>query len=213
MARPRRDRTPAVPEPERLPWERRKGEAATSFHNFAMYRDLGPHRSLSKAATALGKSIETLKTQSAKYGWVERAEAYDDDVDRRIRAERETERLRLERTHFGAGAALLGVALRRLNGAEAGVGPNGPVEAVERLDPNTLDAGDVARVMETAVRVQRISSGLPTDLVKGAVLPSMTEVVRMASDLVEIAVKFIPDDRQPRFYSELQAYIDSGRRL
>lgn len=208
----RRRNVPAVPEPERLPWERRKGESAAAFHNFAVYRDLGPHRSLTKAAAANGKSVETLKDQSAKYSWVERAEAYDDDVDRRLREERETERIRLERTHFGAGAAILGVALRRINGAPAAVAADGtPIEPVERLDPNSLDAGDVARLMETGVRVQRISSGLPTDLIKGATAISATDAVRMASDLIEIAARYVPDDRQPRFYAELQAYLDSGR--
>lgn len=203
-----------MPEPERLPWERQKGETAAAFHNFALYRDLGPHRSLSKAALDSTRSVKTLKDQSAKYGWVERAEAYDDHVDARLREERETERIRLERTHFGAGAAILGVALRRLNGAPAGMSQNGePIEPVERLDPNTLDAGDVARLLETGVRVQRISSGLPTDLVKGATAVAASDVVRMANDLIEIASRFIDEERQARYYSELQAYLDSGRRV
>lgn len=210
----RRRNVPAVPEPERLLWERRKGEPAVAFRYFALYRDLGPHRSLAKVALDVKVSLDRLKELSARHGWVDRAEAYDDHIDAQLREARETERVRLERTHFGAGAALLGVALRRLNGVAAAVGPGGePIEPVTRLDPNSLDAGDVARLMEVGVRVQRISSGLPTDLIKGSTAVAASEVLHMANDLIEIAARFIPEERQARFYAELQSYIDSGRRV
>lgn len=205
---------PAVPEPERLPWERMKGESAAAFHNFAIYRDLGPHRSLTKAALDRKLSVVTLKQQSAKYDWVARAEAYDDHVDSQLREARETERIRLERAQLGLGSTLVSLALRRINGAPAGRDGNGArVAEIERLDPNEMDAGDVIRAAEVGVRIQRIASGLPTDLIRGQIAVSTAEAQRVVGDVIEILTRFIPEDREARAFSELQAYIESGRRL
>jgi hypothetical protein len=204
---------PARVEAERLPWERQPKEPVRAFHSFAMYRDLGPHRSLSKAAQATGKSLDGLKQLSTKYGWVERAEAYDDDYDRRRREELETERMRLDRTHMGLGAQFIGLALTRLAGRPASVGPNGPVEPVAALNPNDMDAGDVIRAGVEGMRMQRVAAGMPTDLVRGVTQVAASDVVRMASDLVTMAAKFVPEERQARFYAELEAYLESGRML
>lgn len=205
---------PAVPEPERLPWERQPKEPVSTFSAFALYRDLGPQRSLSKVAASMKRNLSALKEASVKWQWVERADAYSDYVDARMREERENERARLERTDAGIAAALKGIVLRRVNGSPAAVDQAGnPVEPVERIDPNTLDAGDLARLSDVAVRIGRISAGLPTDFVRGALNVTAHDASRVAGDIIEIAQKFIPEDRQPRFFSELQAYIDSGRRL
>lgn len=210
----RRRNVPAVPEPERLPWERQKGETAAAFHNFALYRDLGPHRSISKVALDRKVNADNLKKQSAKWGWVSRAEAYDDHVDATLREARDTERVRLERAQLGLGSAIVGLALRRINGAAAAMSADGePIEAVARLDPNEMDAGDVIRAAEVGVRIQRIASGLPTDLIRGSVTVSTVEAQRVVGDVIEILTRFIPPDRESRAYSELQAYIESGRRL
>jgi hypothetical protein len=216
VARPRGENggPPARRTPEPLPWEKQKGETRVSFSAFAIYRDLGPHRSLSKTAAAVGKSLAAMKGHSTKYGWVERADAYDDFVDRRLREERETERIRLERAQLGLGSTMVGLALRRLNGAPPGVNSRGEVvEEVVALDPNTLDAGDVVRLATDGVRIQRLAAGLATDLIRGTTAISAPDVVKLARDLVEILSRFIPEDRQARAFSELEAYIESGQRL
>lgn len=75
------------------PWERRNGESARAYVAFCAYRDLGPSRSLS-AAYGQHKGIEKAAVTvpgawtrwSVKFRWVERAEAWDADVEKKQQA-------------------------------------------------------------------------------------------------------------------------------
>lgn len=49
---------------------------------FTTYRDLGPDRSLTRTAEALGRNRQTIADWSRHYGWVARAIAYDAEQDR-----------------------------------------------------------------------------------------------------------------------------------
>lgn len=211
MARARRgELEPRKPDP--LPWERQRGEPMRAFGYFAMYRDLGPHRSIAKVAEATRIGQRTLEAHSSKWRWVERADAYWDWWERRERERREGDRAALNRQHLGIGAALAGPALTRLQGRAAAMGPNGePIEPVPPLDPRELDASDVARLVKVGVEIQRVAAGLNTSMVSvGNVTGS--EVVQLARDLVEMAARHIPEERLTRFMAEVEAYFEAGRR-
>lgn len=65
-------------------WERQDYENARNYQIFAVYRDMGITRSLSKVAKALQKPpryLGQLTNLSAQYKWVERVEAYDAYLD------------------------------------------------------------------------------------------------------------------------------------
>lgn len=65
-------------------WERQEGENARNYQIFAVYRDMGITRSLSKVAKALQKPpryLGQLTNLSAQYKWVDRVEAYDAYLD------------------------------------------------------------------------------------------------------------------------------------
>ena len=68
-------------------WERQPEETTPAFAAFAAYRDYegetGEARSMSKVARELSKSRSLLARWSGKYAWVERAAAWDAEVDRR----------------------------------------------------------------------------------------------------------------------------------
>jgi hypothetical protein len=56
-----------------------------AFQAFAIYRDLGPERSLKQVWQKEGKSRAVIERWSAAHNWVERAEAWDTECDRAVR--------------------------------------------------------------------------------------------------------------------------------
>lgn len=76
-----------------MAWERQPGESAKAFEAFKVYRDLGPGRSLDKAAAIYygwpqegsRRATGTFNRWSREHAWVERAATHDgrDDMIRR----------------------------------------------------------------------------------------------------------------------------------
>jgi hypothetical protein len=74
------------------PWERRDGETAKAFAAFAVYRDLGPGRSVAKAyqrqtgrRPASNRAAGHWVTWATRNDWQGRARAWDDRKDREAR--------------------------------------------------------------------------------------------------------------------------------
>jgi hypothetical protein len=103
------------------PWARQPGEPNRLFHLYTHYRDLGPTRSIDRAFVAHrtacqgrpegGKRASRHWQRTAvRWGWRERAEAWDAEVDRQTRAATAKEhsdiRLRHARVAQGAMTAL-----------------------------------------------------------------------------------------------------------
>jgi hypothetical protein len=66
----------------RKPWERQPGETAPAFRCFCEYLKLGGGRSFKATADELGRPpsyAKQLGVWSVKFGWVERAAAYDSE--------------------------------------------------------------------------------------------------------------------------------------
>lgn len=70
---------------DRNEWEKRGSETGKAYEGFRVYRDMGPARSLSAAASHVGKSLRLFKKWSTVHGWVKRAEAYDEYMEHRSR--------------------------------------------------------------------------------------------------------------------------------
>ena len=62
---------------DRQPWDRQPDEPPKAFAKFAVFRDLGPSRTLAAAATETGVSRDRVVQLSAAYSWVDRASAFD----------------------------------------------------------------------------------------------------------------------------------------
>lgn len=71
---------------EHRPWDRQPEESGRAFQAFAAYRDLGPERTLDKAAAAYGRHVSLMRRWSARYGWRVRAAAWDDEQAREMEA-------------------------------------------------------------------------------------------------------------------------------
>jgi hypothetical protein len=63
-------------------YERAPDEGNAAWEAFALYRDLGPGRSLSIVGRQLGKSTTLLSRWSARHNWVQRAAEFDRHLDR-----------------------------------------------------------------------------------------------------------------------------------
>ncbi|GAA1919621.1 hypothetical protein [Streptantibioticus ferralitis] len=134
------------------PWERQSGESPQAFEAFAVYRDLGPARSVTKVAQELDKSRTLLGRWSRQYAWVMRAAAYDREQDRLFVAEQKQARRDVARRHAKLAQAFLGKAIARL----------------QALDPRELTPGELLRYFQVAAEVERRAAG---EELSGAVTP------------------------------------------
>jgi hypothetical protein len=125
------------------PWERQVAESVQAFEAFAVYRDLGPARSLTKAARELDKSRTLLGRWSRQYAWVMRAAAYDREQDRLFLAEQRQARRDIARRHAKLAQAFLAKAVARLQG----------------LDPRELTPGELLRYFQVAAEIERRAAG------------------------------------------------------
>lgn len=204
--------------PDRLPWEKQPWESWPSFKAFALYRDLGLSRSLTKAAqltveTMPERKRDTVRTQfsawSGGHRWVERAEAYDLHVDARHREQREGEMGRQNRRYAAAAATVSSALLQRLGDQEPGV--DGLTD-VQRL-AKELDLEGITRALMAAQRVERLATGQSTaEIGKSAFGVTTSDAERIFADLVQIALPFILAERQPLYAQAVQAYIATGAR-
>jgi len=91
-------------------WERETGETQRAYEAFKIYRDLGPRRSLRRAAELVyGEgtgSVRRIEKWSRAHDWVARAQAYD-DYHEMIRREAIESYERSQGTDFGYRCAKL----------------------------------------------------------------------------------------------------------
>lgn len=145
-------------------WERQPGETSRAYSYFVKYRDLGPERSMDKLRKYLGVKVSQTRLEqlSVKHNWVERARAYDDYIERRKREEKEKAILEMAERH-----ARIAVAFQQKI-----------VERLRELDPDQLSPSDLAKWLDVATKLERLSRGEPTEIGKQEVtLPPILEVV------------------------------------
>jgi hypothetical protein len=120
----------------RSPWDRRDGETSQAYAAFRQYRDLGPSRRVDRMSNV---SVITVQRWSARWDWVARATAWDDEQAMIEDSERLDALRNMHRTHQTAARGLLAVALR----------------ALRSLDPETMTAADVVRLVDLGTQLER----------------------------------------------------------
>lgn len=193
---------PAVPGPDEPlnSWEPLPGESSRAYSHFVVYRDYGPQRSLVKAAALADIDIDRMGQLSRQYDWVRRAQDYDLWVDRKRREAYEGEIQAMARRHIAAAQAAQRIALQRLEGDME--------NEVVPLNPNAMDAADTARLLELGVKIERMSRGLPTELIRGAFNISPNELQTWIRDMGELALQFIDDDRHDAYIGAVYALVE-----
>ena len=128
-----------------VPYERLADEGSQAWASFVVYRDMGPARSLAKAARELGKSKATLEAFSVNHDWVARAASWDAELDRIRREELREAQRKMVREHARVASIV------RAKATEA-------MEGTCFLDPD-----QAIKWLMAAVKIEQTSIGLPTE--------------------------------------------------
>jgi hypothetical protein len=141
---------------EILPWEQQAPEETdTAYRAFAVYRDLGPSRSLRRSAevyyverTSLPASqLRQLAKWSVPNRWVARSHEFDAWNDYERHAARENDIRAMETRHASIGISLQRTALERM----------------ETLTASQLTAPAVVQFLKEGVLIERLARGEATD--------------------------------------------------
>ncbi len=155
------NKRPQAPSAE--PWEQMTGETVQQYEKFCAYRDMryiAPsgtgdlprldftrERSIRGLARQLGLSRKTLEPLSARFQWVERCEAYDLYILRRLKEKGEAEILKMHENHAAIAAQMLKKAMRRLL----------------TMQEEEIAASDMVRMVDVGVKIERLSRGESTE--------------------------------------------------
>ncbi len=148
-----------------LPFERQPKESSPAFEAFALYRDMGPSRSLDAVAQKCTKCVSLIRRWSRRWFWVERARSYDIALDSKARKRSEQEAIRQREMMFRRHAeqsrslqdmasTILGEFHRRLGG-----------ESIEKLQGRDLLrlVEMLPKTVDVAQRLERLAVGEPLD--------------------------------------------------
>ena len=177
-----------------MEFEKQPKESAKAFAAFSLYLSMGPERSTAAVARQLAKSEQLIRRWSARYGWTARVQAHAahlalverqaTEVALRSKA---AEWLTRQSEHRDEEWRVRGELL------EAGR------EALRRWRANASRCGSlegIARMLELASKLGRLSSGMPTDQTE------VTGEVTLSVDLEwEVALKKVygrPAQAAPR---------------
>lgn len=136
------------------PWEMQPGETAKAFEAFCVYRDMGASRSIAKVGQTLGKNTVTLEQWSIKNGWVDRATAWDGELDR-IKRQEEIRLARLEIKKMRERQAKDGRAMQDKGR-----------EALAFLSIADMSANDIVKMIVEGGKHERIALGDVGDVIE-----------------------------------------------
>ena len=153
-------------EPAAAPWERGENESPQAYAAFAIYRDLPPtERSAVRVGSECGRHVRLIERWRSRHRWVERAEAFDRERDRRKHEAMLEEAAEMGRRQAADAAAAQGVVMRlvaelgaRFEHAD-GLAELGELPIADLL-PLVLRA---IPTLATAARLEREARGLPDE--------------------------------------------------
>ena len=135
-------------EPE--PWERQLNESPQAFEAFACYRDMGASRSTAKVSRKLCKSVSLMNRWSSEYDWVKRVAAWDAEKDRVARESQLTDIKEMRKRHAAIAKKMMDTADNALN----------------NIRPDEVSTNEIARLVEIASKLERISRGDVGDVIE-----------------------------------------------
>lgn len=169
-------------------------ETGKAYEGFRVYRDMGPGRSLSKAAAELGKSVRLLKKWSTKHGWVKRAEAFDEHMERHSQQVVERKLEDLNHAHLDMAKSAresvmvpLYALLKRIEKVNEDGDfssddfENIPVEKLINI------ARPYVKLALDVIKLERLLYGLPTQTIKteGTIGHEVSHDIRVVNEFIE----------------------------
>lgn len=96
-------------------WDRVQGESSKSFEKFCYYRDLESERTQKTIAEHFGTTLRNINLLAQKWGWVKRAEAWDDHQDLLTQEQRTDEIQKARERHAMLGSRMQIIGAKRLD--------------------------------------------------------------------------------------------------
>jgi len=152
VQRPLRPSPPAGPSP----WERQFGETRDGYLAFSTYRDMGPDRSLARAAElhyedgASRAKVVQFEKWSAEHDWVLRTDAWDMDQERERRERIQAQRVQTEVEQFEFARQALRLARKRVD------------DLLE--DGGRMTVAEIAKLADVSVKIARLVMGEATSI-------------------------------------------------
>ena len=125
------------------PWDRMVGEPSRAYSALVRYLQLGPERSYAKMIKQYKYNQASLYKWAKKHNWKDRVTAYDEYMNREIMARLQNGLAEMCERHVAEAQMLQGKAIDKLRA----------------LSPSELTPSDVAKFIDTAIKIERQSRG------------------------------------------------------
>lgn len=127
------------------PWERQENESEKAFSAFKAYLEM-ENRNICQLAKKLAKSRQLVDKWKQKYNWQERCIAWDKSLQEIEYKTAVKERKKMAKRHIAIAMSMQAKA----------------VEALKKIDVSKLNASEIIRLFDTAVKIERLSRGEAT---------------------------------------------------
>ena len=178
---------------DRAQWERQPSETSVQFSHFCAYRDLGMYRSLRGAAREVGRNVSVLQVLSQRFRWLERVRAWEAHLASLAQEEHELAVREAKRRHIDIAQEMQRILK----------------ESLTSFQPGEMSEQDFSRWFQIAVKVERLSLGLPTEQVNVNYM-TWDEAERFAAAVSHLAmalVEYVTEDLREAYQHELQVGI------
>lgn len=178
----------ATPRPfdlDREIFERQRGESQQAWEAWVNYRDM-EKRSLRALAKTLSKSDSLMVRWSTIWRWQERTVEWDNHLDKVYRDTRTKAQKKMAENHAKLGQAIQVKVAQRLN----------------NLNPDDIEPGQISKLVDVAVKIERLAMGAPTEHTKAEIEGQVT----IQHDY-SIANKIITDSQARELALQLMARL------
>lgn len=148
----------------RHPWDQVLRETAKAFAAFIIYREMAAHRrSIVEVSREQGKHVKLIERWATRYGWLDRARAYDKFIDREQQKGAAEGARAMGRRHAENARKIIAIGMREVNKME--------LLSIKRQKELPKTPGDLLVALHTAVELvergmkeERLATGMPTDI-------------------------------------------------